>query len=290
MLVGIITMKSEPWKLTENFQRLEVHAREAARRRAQVVITPESALDGYVFNEDPTSTKEAMLEVAQIVPEGPYIRRAADLCGELGIYLVFGFLERQDENLFNSCVMLSPQGQVVAHYRKVNTAGEYDITPGSELKPFDTVFGRVGFLLCSDRKVDNFSVLAVQGARIIIIPMNGSGGPENTEKMRWLGRDNQCWVIIANTWSAVIIDSYGEIHLEKYETECVSVQHVELPTDQIRGRFLQRRPDLYEPLLCSTVPGHFYNRAGGLTPAGQEYRLAERSKKLKGRAESTPAD
>ena len=33
MLIGFVTMKGEPWKLEENFQRLEAKAREAAGRR-----------------------------------------------------------------------------------------------------------------------------------------------------------------------------------------------------------------------------------------------------------------
>jgi len=77
--------------------------------------------------------------------------------------------------------MLDPQGEVIAHYRKSTTAGEYAITSGSRLEPFDTLLGRFGFLLCSDRTVDKSSVLGVQGAQVIFIPMDGSGGPDNTE-------------------------------------------------------------------------------------------------------------
>ena len=34
MLVGMIAMKGEPWKLEENFQRMEAKVREAVGRRA----------------------------------------------------------------------------------------------------------------------------------------------------------------------------------------------------------------------------------------------------------------
>ena len=165
MLVGIVTLKSAPWELEDNFQRLEAYVREVAGRRAQVIVAPESVLDGYVFNADPTSQLADMLEIAQTVPDGAYIQRAGALCKELGIYLIFGLLEREDQTLFNACVMLDPQGEVIAHYRKITTAGEYAITPGRALQPFDTPLGRLGFLLCSDRTVDNCAVLGVQGHR-----------------------------------------------------------------------------------------------------------------------------
>ena len=97
MLIGIVAMKGIPWELEENFQRMETMAREASGRRAELVMAPESVLDGYVFNEDPTSTKEDMLKIAQTVPDGSYLGRAGVLCLELGIYLIFGFLEREGD-------------------------------------------------------------------------------------------------------------------------------------------------------------------------------------------------
>ena len=45
---------------------------------------------------------------------------------------------------------------------------------GARCSPFDTPLGRLGFLLCSDRTVDNCAVLGVQGAQVIFIPMDGS--------------------------------------------------------------------------------------------------------------------
>ena len=279
MLVGVVTMKSRPWELEENYRRLEHWARAAAERRAEVVIAPESVLDGYVFNADPTSTREGMMEIAQRVPDGPYLVRARELSRELGIYLTFGFLERSGADLFNSCVMADPRGEIIAHYRKVTTAGEYEITPGGALEPFDTPLGRVGFLLCSDRGADNCRTLAVQGAGIIFIPMDGSGGPDNTEKMRWRARENGCWIIIANTWSAVIIGPGGELYLEKYETECISVQIVG-PVKSNRTPFRARRTDLYEPLAASTEEERLYDQEGRRTPRGREQMEAARRKAL----------
>ena len=111
MLVGMGALKSDPWALEDNFRRVEAYVREAAARRAQVVVAPESVLDGYVFNEDPTSTRQGMLEIAQTVPDGAYLRRAGQLCRELDVYLIFGFLEREEQELFNACAMIDPQGQ-----------------------------------------------------------------------------------------------------------------------------------------------------------------------------------
>lgn len=120
LTVGIISMSATPWALEDNFRRMEGYVREAARRRAEVVIAPESVIDGYVCAATADVTRERMLAVGETVPDGPYLRRAGDLCRELGIYLIYGFLERAGDDLFNSCVLLDPTGAILAKYSKVH--------------------------------------------------------------------------------------------------------------------------------------------------------------------------
>src|SRR5580700_3658182 len=80
--VGIVSMSTTPWAEEDNFERLEAYVREAARRRAQLVVAPEGVLDGYPAGADPDVTKKRMLSIAQTVPDGPYLKRAAKLCRE----------------------------------------------------------------------------------------------------------------------------------------------------------------------------------------------------------------
>jgi len=278
--VGIVTMLATPWALEDNFQRMEAYVREAARRRAQLVIAPEAVLDGYVAGADPETTRERMLTVAQVVGDSDYLTRASALCRELGIYLIFGFLEREGDDLFNSCALFDPQGEILARYSKVHPAQESYVTPGRTLHPTDTPLGRVGFLICSDRGiVDNFSTLGVQGVEVIFLPMDGSGGPDNTQTLRVRARDNACWIIVANTWSCAIISAKGEVVLENYQTECVSVQTVHLydtPKGEQRTRFMGRRPDLYGPLTQSFEPTTRFDADGRATPYEESKRAAWR--------------
>lgn len=245
---------------------MEGYVREAARRRAQLVIAPEAILDGYVCGAVPDVTKERMMSIAQTVPDGAYLVRAAKLCQELGIYLVFGFLEKRGDELFNSCALFDPQGNILANYRKVNPANAAFIMPGQELKTFDTPFGRIGLLICSDRHtVENFATLGVQGAQIIFLPLDGGGGSKNTSILSQRARDNSCAIVMANTWSAAIIDWTGDVALEKYETECVSVGRINLgsmPAVDNRAQFFERRPELYGPLTASSPDGRYFDENG----------------------------
>jgi|GEM_PF-1742571 len=279
--VGIVTMDAVPWELEENFQRMESYVREAVHRRAQLVIAPESILDGYVCGADPETTKQRMLHIAQTVPDGPYIVRAAELCRELGIYLIFGFLEKVGDELFNSCALFSPQGEVIARYSKVHPTNEMGITPGRKLKPFDTPLGRIAFLICNDASIpENFSALASQQTDIIFIPNDGGAHPPVMQMLRQRAKDCCCWIVLANTCSCTIISARGEAYLEKYESECVSVQRLDLfdsPRNDDPGLYapahMGRRPDLYGPMTRSTEPQVLFDEQGRTTALEEERRV-----------------
>lgn len=278
--IGLITMDAKPWALEENYGRLESYVREAARRGAKVVVAPEAILDGYVCYAAPDISQERMFKVAQRLPDGSYILRARKLSQELGIYLIFGFLEQSGENLFNSLVMTDPQGEILARYSKVHVGGESYITPGRKLEPFDTPLGRIGFLICMDRSVpENIRTLGVQGVDIVFLPMDGGGGPENTQRMAQYAAQNNCWIIIANTWSCAILSPRGDVRLEKYETEMVTIGRVtdwEVPRGLARSNMISRRPDLYGPLLKSYEPVRWYDDHGYPTAWAESQRAKHR--------------
>ena len=225
--VGLVSMRGFPYAIEENYRRLESYVREAANLGAELVVAPESVLDGYCCTY-PTSRRR-MITVAQRIPDGPYLVRAASMCRQLNIHLVFGFLERVDTRgrqprLRNSCVMLSPLGNVIYRYSKVFPQTEQWIDAGRNMPCKNTPFGRMGMLICADRTIaEHFSPYAAQGAEIVAIPMDGGGGPINTRVMRKHAVEGGFAILIANTWSRVIVLQDGSIALEEYQTEGVSV-------------------------------------------------------------------
>ena len=60
-------MRSERWRLEENYQRPEAYVRVAVAWGANVVVAPEGVLDGYVCGAAPDATRTRMLEIAQSV-------------------------------------------------------------------------------------------------------------------------------------------------------------------------------------------------------------------------------
>ena len=281
LLVGIVTMKPTAWQPEDNFQRLESYVREAARRRAGVVIAPECVLDGYVVSHPDADSRERVMEIAQTVPDGPYIVRARDLCRELGVFLIFGFLERVGDKLFNTCCLIDPRGDVLGKYSKIHPGGERHVTAGRDLQPLNTPLGRIGFLICSDRGIGhNFDALGLQGVDIIFVPMNGSGPKSWALSTR--ASDNKCWIVLANAWNCAVYGPSGMVLIEKYETECVTVCQINLnqvPNRTDRKHLWGRRPDLYGPLAAATGP-HRFGPDGNPSPEEEQNReeSAEKNK------------
>ena len=48
------------------------------------------------------------------------IEKAVALADELNIYFVFGFLEREDKNLYNTAILIDPDGDIIGRYRKTH--------------------------------------------------------------------------------------------------------------------------------------------------------------------------
>jgi predicted amidohydrolase len=71
--------------------------------------------------------------------------------GDLGLYTVASFLQKEGEKLYNEGVLIDPHGQVVGRQRKINPVpGVEPYTPGSEYEIMETPFGKIGILICID--------------------------------------------------------------------------------------------------------------------------------------------
>jgi formamidase len=139
---------------------------------AQLVLLPELHLsappplleegDGYAG------------DVAVEIP-GPLTDELAEIARETELWLVPGSVyERSPEGrIHNTVVVLSPEGRLVASYRKVFPWQPHERTsPGAEFVTFDIPeVGRVGLAVCYDGNFpETFRQLAWLGAEIVLQP------------------------------------------------------------------------------------------------------------------------
>ncbi|MBX6316731.1 MAG: carbon-nitrogen hydrolase family protein [Isosphaeraceae bacterium] len=144
--------------------------REAAAAGARLVVFPECALSGYVFE-----SREEALACAEPIP-GPSVLKVAAACQALGTLAVFGMLERDGDRLYNACALVGPEG-LVGSYRKIHLPY---LGVDRFADPSDRPFAiheagglRVGLLICYDGSFpESGRVLALLGADLLILPTN----------------------------------------------------------------------------------------------------------------------
>ncbi len=169
---------------------------EAASRGACLVVLPEMATTGYLFQD-----RAEAAPYAQVVP-GPATVELEALARESSIHVVAGLLEVEPESgfLYNTAVLIGPEGYL-GKYRKTHpffADTRWAVDGDLGFPVFDLPFGRVGIMVCMD--VSFFEVartLAVAGAKVIAFPLN-SRQPAPTEQWSVRAAENGVYVMAAN--------------------------------------------------------------------------------------------
>lgn len=141
---------------------------EAGKQKVDLIVLPET-LTFY-------GTGKELADCAEPIP-GPSTEYFASLAKIHHLYICAGLVEREGKTVYNSAVLLGPDGSLVGKYRKVTlprgeiTAG---ITPGHDYPVFDTRFGKVGMMICYDGFFPEVArALSIHGAEVIAWPVWG---------------------------------------------------------------------------------------------------------------------
>jgi deaminated glutathione amidase len=241
---------------------------QAAAGGAQLVALPEMFLC--------YGRPSRILAAAEPIP-GPTSDALCDLARRLKILLVAGsFCERaappaantaqanaQPERGFNTSLLISPAGEIIATYRKrhlfdLEIPGEVKsresswLIAGDEICVTDTSCGRVGQAICYDlRFPEMFRALVDAGATLACIPsaFTATTGRDHWEVLlRARAIENQLYVIAPNQFGShapgmtsyghsMIIDPWGTVLATSTEGEGLIFSEVDLSRVQsIRQR------------------------------------------------------
>jgi N-carbamoylputrescine amidase len=153
---------------------------EAASNGARLIVLPELANSGYVFE-----SREEAFALSEVVPEGETTKAWSRIAKERGLYIAAGICEREGDTLYNSSVLVGPHGHV-GTFRKVHLWNEENLffEPGNFGFPvWRTPIGRIGAMICYDGWFpEGYRLCALQGADIICISTNWVPIPGQDEK------------------------------------------------------------------------------------------------------------
>jgi predicted amidohydrolase len=252
-VVAAMRVEPRPWDKPHNFELLERYATEAAKKSSRLVVTCEGFLDGYTSNPKfaPGLTRERFVAYGEPL-DGPWLKRVADLARHLKIFISIGFAERNGETMYNSVVVFSPEGKNVLHYSKTHLIDEPFNTPGNDFPVASTQLGTLGALICYDRRFPEVSrILALKGARILLLPSYGSEPERNEALLRTRAWENGVWVVYVRQSEAMVINPSGKIIArDKGAGDELVLARIDLGGEQGTGEILNRRsPEIYHELL-----------------------------------------
>ena len=177
MWVAAVQLNSTP-DMEANLSRARTLISEAARREAQLVALPE-----HFASYGPEETVAAAVQPL----DGPLVTEFRQLARKLGISLLLGSFPEQagpGELPYNTSVLVGPQGQILARYRKMHL---FDLElpgarphresrftqPGSEVvtAPLPGTPFVAGLAVCYDlRFPELFRVQVSRGANLLLLP------------------------------------------------------------------------------------------------------------------------
>ncbi|HAO26633.1 MAG TPA: nitrilase [Chryseobacterium indologenes] len=152
-----------------NLSVIEKLAAEAASKGSDVIAFHECSITGYTFARK--LSKEKLLDIAELIPEGESIHKLQQIAGEHDITILVGLFEKdENNNLFKAYVCVDKTG-LKAKYRKLHPFINPHLTPGNEYCVFDIQGWKCGILICYDNNiVENVRATRLLGADIIFMP------------------------------------------------------------------------------------------------------------------------
>ena len=145
-VVAAVQFEPKLGRVQENLATALELTFEAAGKGAKLIVLPELCIGGYNLH----SPREAM-EVAQ-TKDGYQTCAFMGLTRKFECYVVFGYTELCEGNLYNSAAIVGPSG-LVANTQKHNLYGSDNLwAMPSECQPpcIITPAGRLGVLICRD--------------------------------------------------------------------------------------------------------------------------------------------
>jgi predicted amidohydrolase len=243
-----------------------------------LAVYPECMLTGYCFE----SREEALPHARRI--DDPLWQRIAAACGDgHPIYVVVGFLQLEEDRLYNASALVGPDG-VIGVYQKVHLphlgVDRFVDRGGRPYKVYQAGEMRVGLAICYDSSFpEPMRVLGLQGADIIALATNWPVAARRTATVVPPARsmENHLYFVAANRigrertfqfcgLSSICGPDGVELAKAVEKDEVLLVADVDLaiarnkriertPGSHVIDRFADRRPEFYGPVVDPTDNG-----------------------------------
>lgn len=220
---------------------------EAAAKGAHLVALPENF--AFLRSEgEPVPEAQSM--------DGEWVARMAALAARHRILLLLGSLPERvegDTRIYNTSVLLGPDGRTIATYRKIHLFDidvpglshlkeSRSVRPGDAVVVAETELGPIGLSICYDvRFPELYRRQSAHGSRVLAVP---SAFTDRTGKDHWevllraRAIENLAYVVAAAQWGvhgpgrashghALIVDPWGSVLAQVPDGEGVALAELD---------------------------------------------------------------
>lgn len=167
-----------------NLQTME-EALRALNGQADLCVFPE-CLDFGWANEDAA-------KLATPIP-GPVSDHYLALAKHYGVWIAAGLTEAEDQQVYNTALLISSSGEIVLKHRKINilTGVEDVYGVGTRLEVAKTPFGRIALDICADNLGDSTvlgEAFGRMGAQLLLSPCAWAVTPDRDPEREPYGQE-----------------------------------------------------------------------------------------------------
>ncbi len=271
MRVGLLQFAPRQGDVRANLDHV---ARALRGANADLIVLPELCTTGYLF-----ASRSDVTKLSEPVPAGRTCETMAALSRDAKTAVVWGMPEAAGERIFNSAVMVTPQGEFHVYHKAHLFVDEKDLFDrgDSPFPVFDVCFpsplgrgkgegAKLGLLVCFDHFFPEAArSLALRGAQVICHPSNLVLEYAHTNSITRAVENRVFWILANRTGSETLGDKtlafngrsqivgpdgrlLGRAGPDSDELVIVEIDPAEALDKKVTPRndlFLDRRTDLY---------------------------------------------
>ncbi len=155
-----------------NYELIQHMITESSRNGAELILFPEAVFSGLTNND----VYQHDIELAMSVHDSR-VKKLCVTARDAKMWLCFGFLENHEGCIYDSALLVSPAGEKVIHYRRMNPQWRGENLPswqyaeGKIIPTVVTPLGNTAILICGDLFDTNVvTSLRQQKPRLLLFP------------------------------------------------------------------------------------------------------------------------
>lgn len=172
LIVAAVQMKTKLLLPEDNLDYMKnAIAKAKKEKNADLVVFPELSNCGYIKERNKIFGRQYW-KCAEKIP-GLTTDGLKKQAQKSGLYVIVGIAEQHPEipaTLYDTAVLISPNGEIIGHHRKLHMPGEekHYFKTGSSIEVYKTEIGNIAMGICYDNQFPELArIFALKGAEIL---------------------------------------------------------------------------------------------------------------------------